>query len=43
MKATILPDNKILAFSKLKAFADDNFNMTQLMQFLLKPLPDDKF
>ena len=30
-----LPNNKILALSKLKAFADDMFNVVQMMQFFL--------
>ena len=28
-----LPDNNILPLSKLKAFADDDFNVTQMLQF----------
>ena len=27
-----LPDDKILALSKLKAFADDNFSVAQMVQ-----------
>ena len=30
-----VPDDKILALSELKAFADDNFNVAQLAQFFL--------
>ena len=30
-----LIDNKILALSKLKAFADDNFNVAEVVKFLL--------
>ena len=33
-----LPDDKILAFSKLKAITDDNFDMAQTLQFLSSPL-----
>ena len=29
-----LPNNTILALSKLKAFADDNFYLAQMVQFL---------
>ena len=32
----LLPEDKILALSKLKALADDNFNAAQVMQFSLK-------
>ena len=28
-----LPDNKILDLSKVKAFADDNFNVAQMVEF----------
>ena len=28
-----LPDDKILDWSKLKAFADDNFDITEMVQF----------
>ena len=34
--------NKILDLSKLKAFADDNLNVAQMMKFVFNPLPDDK-
>ena len=30
-----LPDDKILALSKLKAFADDNFNVAEMVHFSL--------
>ena len=28
-----LPENKILAFTKLEAFADDNFSVAQMVKF----------
>ena len=31
-----LPNNKILAWSKLKAFVDDKINMTQKLKFVLE-------
>ena len=40
-KNVVLPDNKILAHAKLKAFAD-NFNLAQSLYFFFNPLPDDK-
>ena len=30
-----LPDDKILALYKFRAFADDNFNVPQMEQFLI--------
>ena len=33
-----LPNNKILDWSKLKAFADDNINMTQKLKYVLERL-----
>ena len=33
-----LPDDKILAIFKLKAFADDNFILVQMLQFFLVKL-----
>ena len=33
-----LPDDKILALSKLKAFADDNFDADQMAQFFFDRL-----
>ena len=41
-----LPDDKILDWSKLKQFADDNFkfdeNSTKFSKWIEKPLPHDK-
>ena len=31
-----LPDNKILDWSKLKAFADDKINMSEKLKFVLE-------
>ena len=38
-----LPNHKILGFTKLKAFADNKFNVAKLMIFLFNSIPDDKF
>ena len=35
---TRLPDDKILALSKLKAFVDENFSMAQIVQILIDRL-----
>ena len=37
-----LPSNKILDRSKLKAFADDNLNVTHNMKCVFNPLPNNK-